>query len=92
MAQNNVLPTDTTKGSFEGRETELKSCDCGCGRATAFFTDTGEVCVEQTVEVRGDDTGFPTLDQFEEALEAFFGLLLFESAFSGDMPPLDLDD
>src|SRR5688572_20701737 len=60
--QSNVLPTDVESGVFEGRPTKLVLCPCGCKRPTALFADDGETCVEQTKELRGEDTGVPPED------------------------------
>lgn len=50
----NILPTENQPGSFDGRETKLVSCPppCTCGRPTSVFTDDGEICPEQTRELR----------------------------------------
>lgn len=64
----NVLPTQKMNGSYEDQETVLRTCDCGCGRPTAYYVKTGEVCYDQTMELRGNDTGVLTMAEFEQAL------------------------
>lgn len=81
----NQLPTEEKNGSFNGRETRFGPCDCGnpaCKRPTSYYVDTGEWCREQSLELRGADTGRPGESSGINPQEALLQVIL--AAMRGD--------
>lgn len=52
-----IRPTEETEGSFEGQQTFLAPCNCGCNQPTAYFANgkgmtRTNICWEQTMPLR----------------------------------------
>jgi len=71
-----------------GRSYRIAPCDCDnpfCTRETAYDTETGEVDIDLTIELRGKDVGIPDFDPQGEGVAV---LALILDAMSGDQDAL----